>query len=66
MRGRAGRRCAPQALDLLLRRLHVHVDAPEIPSLRMRVDDALEDRLATLGIAELVFQLRKLGDGLEV
>ena len=59
-------RCAPQALDLLLRRLHVHVDAPEIPSLRMRVDDALEDRFAALGVAELVFQLRELGDGLEV
>jgi hypothetical protein len=56
----------PHALDIVLSGFHVYVYGPEVPSFGMRVDDALEQRLAPLGFAQFVFQLGKFGDGFEV
>jgi hypothetical protein len=56
----------PDALHVVLAGLHVDVYVPEVPSFWMRVDDALEQRLSPLGFAQLIFQLSKFGDGLEV
>jgi hypothetical protein len=56
----------PDALHVVLASLHIDVYAPEVPSFWMRVDDALEQRLSPLGFTQLIFQLSKFGDGLEV
>lgn len=56
----------PHAQDVTLPRFHIHIDRPQIPSLRVRVNNALENRLATFRIAELVLKLRKLRDGLQI
>lgn len=57
---------SPYALDIFLASFHVHVHRPEIEALRMRIYNALEDGLATLWVSQLVLELRKLGNCLEV
>jgi hypothetical protein len=56
----------PRALDVFLSGFHVYIYRPEVPSLGMRVDHALEQRLAALRFTQFVFKLSKLGDGLEI
>lgn len=57
---------APQGTDVLLAGLHVHIHEPQVEPLRMRVDDALEKRAAPFWFAELVLELRKLRNCLQV
>ena len=56
----------PEVHDIALAGLHVHVDGPHVPTFGMRVDNAFEDRLSSLWITELVLELRKLADRLQV
>jgi hypothetical protein len=56
----------PNGLDVTLLGLEIDVDVPQIEPFRMRVDDALEDGLAPLGVSELELKLSELGDRLEV
>jgi hypothetical protein len=56
----------PHALDVFLSGFHIYIYGPEVPPFRMRVNHALEQRLAALRFAQLVFQLGKFGDGLEI
>ena len=56
----------PRALNVILTDFHVNINGPEVPSLGMRIDDTLKERLAPLGFAQSVLQLCELGDGLEV
>ena len=53
-------------MDVFLPGFHVYIYRPEVPSLGMRVDHALEQRLAALRFTQFVFKLSKLGDGLEI
>jgi hypothetical protein len=56
----------PHALNVILSNFHIYINGPEVPSLRMRIDDTLKKRLAPLRFAQSVLQLCELGDGLEV
>jgi len=56
----------PHALNVILSNFHIYINGPKVPSLRMRIDDTLEKRLAPLRFAQSVLQLCELGDGLEV
>lgn len=59
-------RDVPDGLSVALVGLEIDVDVPKVEAFRVRVNDALKDGLASLGIAELELELRELGDGLDV
>jgi len=57
---------SPNTLDISLLDLHIDVDGPKVESLRVAIDDSLEDGLASLGVSVLELELSELGDGFDV